>query len=65
MFSIIMAYFFNNDAWKTLWTLMCMANATSYATSPLLVGISRGPQNLGANLPHLPNINEICFAFTF
>ena len=39
--------------------------ASSYATGPLLVSISKGPQNLGANLPHLPNLNELCFDFTF
>ena len=64
MFSI-KPYFFNNDAWKTLWNLMWVGNAISYATGPLLTSISKGPQNLGANLPHLPKLNKLCFDFTF
>ena len=36
-----------------------MGNASSYATGPFLASISKGPQNLGANLPHLPKINKL------
>ena len=32
---------------------MCMGNASSYANGPLLAIVSKGPQNLGANLLHL------------
>ena len=63
MFSI-KTYFFNNDAWKTLWTLMCADNASSYSIGPLLANISKGPQNIGANLPHLPKLNELRFYFS-
>ena len=35
-----------------------MGNASSYATGPFLASIPKGPQNLGANLPHLPKLNE-------
>ena len=40
-------------------------NASSYATDPLLASISKGPQNLGTNLLHLPKFNELHFSFTF
>ena len=42
-----------------------MGNASSYATGPLLAIISKGPQNIGANLLHLLKLNELHFAFTF
>ena len=43
---------------------MCVGNASSYATNPLLANISKCPQNLGANLLHLPKLNELHFSFT-
>ena len=42
---------------------MWVSNAISYATGPLLASISKGPENLGANLLHLPKLNELRFAF--
>ena len=39
--------------------------ANSYVIGPFLASISKGPQNLGANLPHQPKLNELHFAFTF
>ena len=37
-------YFFNNETWKTLCTFMLGGNANSYATGPILLNISNGPQ---------------------
>ena len=42
---------------------MCASNATTYAIVPLLASSSKVPQNLGANLPHLPKLNKLCFDF--
>ena len=39
--------------------------AISYATGPFLASISKGPQNLGFNLPHLPKLNELHLDFNF
>jgi hypothetical protein len=40
---------------------MLAKNASSYATSPILAKISKGPQYLATNLGQLPNFKELFF----
>ena len=42
---------------------MWAGKSSSYDTSPLLASISKGPQNLGANLPYLPKLKDSFFFY--